>query len=256
MADLVNVAPGQCRLEYDSATALKLVRKNGAYMPLKISGAWQAKLVPSTPVTLSNAGHSASTRYYIYAFDNAGVLTLEASTTGYVSDTDVGVMIKNGDPTRTLVGLAITNASSQFQVQGKGTLSWFERRRQINRLQTAAYFSGNSAAYTEVSSTLRVEVCCWADEHALGWYNTSGGANSGADQWLAIYLNGSTLRAEQYMGTAATVFGRTGLHCSTPGTELAGQYLTLMRMESATQFIVGNQTSNKMDTVAEVCVMG
>jgi len=195
MADLVNVAPGQCRLNFTNSTTLTLSRYNGAYLPLKISGTWQAKLIPSGGVTLANTGLVAATKYNIYAFDSAGTLTLEASTTAHAVDADTGLKIKNGDACRTLVGLAFLGAGSPgtFQAQGLGTLSWFNRNRQVSRIDTALYASGNSASYVEVSSTVRVHFVSWADDIPLAWINTSGGVNAGADQWLALYLDGTTV---------------------------------------------------------------
>jgi len=259
MADLVDLAVAQCRLDFVTTTQLKLSRLDGYSMPLKIGGVWSAKTIPSGGATVSNSGLAANTKHYVYAFDSAGTLTLEVVTTAYAIDSATGIKVKNGDDTRTLVGLAVTGAGSPgvFKAQGLGTLSYHNRRRQISRIDTAAYFSGNNASYTEVDSSLRVTFVNWADDTPICWYNTSGGVNAGADQWLAIYLDGSTFKVEQYGGTGGTVFMRTGLHASLTGvTDEASHFVTLMRKESATQFIGGNQTTNKMNTVAEVCVWG
>ena len=259
MADLVNVAPGQCRLDFTNSTTLTLSRFRGAYLPLKISGTWQAKLIPSGGVTLSNSGLVAATKYNIYAFDNAGTLTLEASTPAHAIDVDTGVEIKSGDASRTLVGMAYMGAGSPgtFKAQGAGTLSWFNRRRTVVVHSAADYFSGNSASYVEVDSSMRMLFVNWADDLPFALFNTTGGVNAGADQWLAIYIDGTTLLCEQYSGTSGTVFGRTGLSAYINSiTDETNHYVTLMRKESATQFVGGNQFVNKMTTVGQVCVMG
>jgi hypothetical protein len=127
MSDLVNSAPGQCRLQVDSTSQVSLQRFAGGYLPLKIGGNWEAKLIPSTGPTLANTGLTAATLYYLYAYDNSGTLTLEASTTGHVTDSDTGVEVKSGDVSRTLVGAALMGAGTPgtFQAIGVGTLSWF-----------------------------------------------------------------------------------------------------------------------------------
>lgn len=249
MADLVNAAPGQCRLEYDSATALKLVRKDGAYLPLKISGTWQAKLIPSTPPTLSTAGVANSTRYYIYAFDNAGTLTLERDTTGYVSDTDVGVMVKSGDPTRTLVGLALTNASGQWQVQGLGTLSWFNRRRQRVENKSTGYGSvaGSFPAGAEVNSAFRQHYVAWADCRALAYINGSMGPLDASSNVVALARD-TTVLEQQYHGTGGANFSPCGLVSSIAGDE-QDHYITVFAGSTTTVYVNGNQTANQGTTL-------
>lgn len=259
MADLVNVAPGQCRLNFVSTTQLALSRFQGAYMPMKIGGVWEAKLIPASPVTLANTGLTAATKYNIYSFDNAGTLTLEASTTAHTPDTDTGVEIKTGDASRTLVGMAYMGAGTPgvFLAQGIGTLSWFNRRRTVSAISFSTQSSLNNASYTESATGFRVPFVNWADDLPSAQYNTSGGVNSGADQWLALYVDGTTLLCEQYGGTAGTVFMRTGLAAYvTTVTDETQHYVTLMQKESGAQFVNGNQTTSKMATVAQVCVMG
>ena len=260
MSDLVNVAPGQCRLDFTNTTTLTLSRYQGAYLPLKISGNWEAKLIPSGGVTLANTGLTAATKYNIYAYDNAGTLTLEASTTAHAVDSDTGVRIKNGDASRTLVGLAYMGAGTPgvFLAQGIGTLSWFNRRRTVSGITRSTLDSSNNAAYTEVNSAYRCLFVNWSDDLPHAVYDTSGGVNAGADQWMALGLDGAgTVLCEQYGGTSATVFMRTGLAVYvTTVTDETQHYVTLIKKESATQFVNGNQTVTKMTTVGQVCVMG
>lgn len=258
MPDIVNIFPAQCRLDFASTTALILTRYNGAFIPLYVGGVLQAKQIPYAGVQLSNAGVANSTRYYIYAYDNAGSLALEYSTTSYVKDATYGFPVKGSDLNRTLVGIAVTTSGGLWQAQGLGTISWYNRNRQVARISNATYTSHNSASYVEVDTALRVHFVAWADDIPQVWCNTTGGANSGADQWLALYLDGTTFLCEEYEGTAGTVFGRTGLVTSLKGQTFAeaDHYVTLMQKESTTQFIGGNQLANKMNTVIEVCVMG
>ncbi|MBI3126704.1 MAG: hypothetical protein HYZ11_03770 [Candidatus Tectomicrobia bacterium] len=63
--------------------------------------------------TISNAGLAANTAYYAYAYDNSGVVALELSAAAPDLTTNK-LPIKTGDVTRTLVGMARTDASVQF----------------------------------------------------------------------------------------------------------------------------------------------
>lgn len=122
------VAGTQCRLNFVSATEVRLDRFKGSY--LWING--RNEQIPSAGVSLSNSGLSASTAYYIYAFMGGGGITLEASTTApLVLGTD-GTSIKGADATRALVGRVVANASSQFVSSfsdGWPVVSWHNPRR-------------------------------------------------------------------------------------------------------------------------------
>ncbi len=257
---LVNVVlQGQCRLDFVSTTVLRLSRFQGKWISVKVGSDWLAHEIPAAGVDLANTGLTAATKYNIYAFDDSGTLTLEASTTAHAVDADTGIAIKSGDATRTLVGLAYMGAGTPgvFLAQGIGTLSWFNRRRTISEISHATHYGVGNAGYTEVNSAFRIPFVNWSDDKPHAIYNTAGGVNAGADQWMALYLDGTTFMCEQYGGTAATVFMRTclGLYVL-DATDETQHYVTLMTKESGTQFINGNQTTSKMSTEAQVCVMG
>lgn len=194
MADLVNVAPGQCRLTVDSTTQLSLQRFKGSYIPLKIAGEWEAKLIPASAPTLANTGLTTATLYYVYAFDNAGTLELEASTTAHATDSDTGVEIKSGDASRTLVGKVFLDAGTPGtfvnSITKRWCLNWFNRRG-LDMLgvftTTRTLTIGNP--YGEVNAEIRIQFLTWADEGVLvsasGAYATAGGGNS-SDVGLGI----------------------------------------------------------------------
>lgn len=181
--DLMLPAHGQCRLTYDSATSLKLSPHNGRN--LNINGA--VEKIPSAGVTVSNSGLSASTLYYVYAYMNAGTMALELSATGHSQHTN-GVEIKTGDSTRTLVGMARTNGSSQFVDDATNVcvLSYFNRRRKLGKSKFTANRSlaPATSVFTEVHTEIRVNFLTWADEPVRqaicgGWYMTGIGIASG-----------------------------------------------------------------------------
>lgn len=152
---------GQCRLSVTSTTALKLAPFNGN--KLIINGVSQT--IPSAGVTLSNSGLSATTVYYVYAYMNAGTMTLEAVTTAHATGTN-GVEIKSGDATRTLVGMIRTGASSQFldTAAARFCLNWFNRRKIVGAVAATPGYTFTNTTLAEINAALRVEFLCWADD--------------------------------------------------------------------------------------------
>lgn len=97
-------------LTYVDTTHLKLSPKNGGL--IFINGLlW---MIPSAGVTVDTTGLSTSTFYYVYAKITSNAIALELSATAHATDSTYGHRIKSGDGTRTLVGWAYTNGSTQF----------------------------------------------------------------------------------------------------------------------------------------------
>lgn len=183
VTDLLLAAHGQCRLAFVSATQLKLSPFNG--QNLNVGGLVQK--IPSAGVTVSNSGLSANTVYYVYAYMSSGTMTLELSATGHTPGTTAGltgIETKTGDTSRTLVGMCVTNGSSQFQ-DGSGVigvLSYFNRRRRTANRYFTANQSTSSTTATELASEIRVTFINWSDEQASAranggvWASTAGPA--------------------------------------------------------------------------------
>lgn len=254
--DKNNACVGQCRLDFVDGTTLRLSRKDGAYLPLKIT-TWQAKLIPAVGVDLSNAGADPDTNYYIYAFDSAGTLTLEYSVDAYEIDADVGIMIRMATPSRTLVGFARTDGAGEWQVQGLGTLSWFNRKAVRVQNQNTGYGSvaGDFPAGSEVDSDFRQHFVSWADDRPLAFINTSAGSNGAANNMVAMAHDTAVIE-EQYCGSGTAYFGQTGIVASVPGDE-TDHYITIFAGSSTTIYINGNQTANQgMTQTVAVVVQG
>lgn len=178
----------QCRLDYVSATSIKLSRFDGQYVPVKVGANWEIRSIPSAGITAANTGIfidgvgasnlAANTIYYVYLFDNAGVLTLDYSVTAYAADATTGVMTKSAVSTRTLVGMVRTNASSQFIASE--VLSWFNKRTKvIGPTFMNVDTSTASTAWVEFNTTIRNPFISWANEMAKAVlsgtsYNTLG----------------------------------------------------------------------------------
>jgi hypothetical protein len=158
---------GQCYFSVTSSTVCTLMPQNG--VGLIINGSTQA--IPSAGITLSSTGLAATTLYYVYAFMNSGVMTLEASTTTHVAASN-GVQIKSGDATRTLVGMVYCFTAATFPTTANqiGALSFFNRKRRQSVFQQTTgggVASWTSAAFTDVYPTANISFLTWADEAPL-----------------------------------------------------------------------------------------
>lgn len=176
---------GECRLSVGTPTSLVLGRKNGRW--LIING--NSMSIPAAGVTVTNAGLSANTFYYVYAFMSGATMTLELSVTGHSTHTD-GVEIKNGDPTRTLVGAAYTNASTQF-VRGQsfiGVLTWFNRQT-LALAQSATTTPFTTGVISEITATDRISFINWADDGISVSVNGTMSLSAIATVSFNIYVN-------------------------------------------------------------------
>lgn len=124
------------------------------------------EVVPSAGVTLAATGLTIDTDHLIYVFMNGATMTLEASTTGHVTNSATGVEIKSGDSTRTLVGMArpITGPVWVDTPAQRFVISWFNRRTITARQFIVGPISITSTTKIEISTTIRAEFLTWADE--------------------------------------------------------------------------------------------
>ncbi|MDT6962897.1 hypothetical protein QTN24_15460 [Cupriavidus sp. SZY C1] len=186
----VRLQHGQCRLSVVSGTQLKLSPYNGN--GLIINGLPQQ--VPGVGVSVSNAGLAAGTLYYAYSYMNAGVMALELSSTGHSTGT-AGVEQKTGDPTRTLVGMVRTNASSQFvdSATQRFCLNWFNRRSIAATNTFNVNRSTTSTTPVELSPTERAEFLNWGDESTYVTFLASASQNTTSGSFSSsVGLDGIT----------------------------------------------------------------
>ena len=168
LSALATSIPAQCRLQVDSTTQISLQRYQGSQIAIKTGSTWGVMVIPSSGPTLANTGLTAATKYYIYAFNNSGTLALEASTTGHATDSDVGVEIKSGDATRTLVGMVFMDAGTPGTFVSSAVkrwcINWFNRSG-LDMVNTySADRSSSSTSFAELNSEIRLQFLTWADE--------------------------------------------------------------------------------------------
>lgn len=199
---------------------------------LIINGVPQA--IPSAGVTISNASLAASTVYYVYAYMNSGVMTLELSTTTYAVGT-TGIVQKNGDATRTLVGMIRTTSGSQFADSTSQIfcLNWFNRRSKRGVVQTLSdqAFTNNSMA--EVSASMRIEFLVWNNSVDAVPSNDAGliiangtlaNNTSGGQTTFQVYVDGAVFSNQQNASISGTTMNRVPFSCDTGITGLAEGY--------------------------------
>lgn len=150
---------GQCRFNYTNTTTLTLVPYNGNR--LVIDGV--SRVIPAAGVTITNSSWVAGAHRYVYAYWTGSAIALEASTTPYETNTTTGVVVKIGDPTRTLVGSAVAIAGNVFAYSNVtcSVLSYFNRRR--IRLFNSSFATVSSLSWVNVSNTY-LNFITWADE--------------------------------------------------------------------------------------------
>jgi hypothetical protein len=164
------------RLEWVNSTTLSFKPFKGDL--IKING--QIYNIPSagiaglgvTGVFLNGAAGqnlAATSLYYVYVFDNAGVLTADYSLTGHGASTtagNVGTEVKSADDTRTLIGMVFTGGTPVFSsiVSNRSVLSWFNRRRVAFSGASTSGATSTATSIAEITVTSRVAFLTWGNE--------------------------------------------------------------------------------------------
>lgn len=241
---------GQCRLARTNATTLTLSPYNGQW--IKIAGVNYA--LGSSGITLSNTGLTASTLYYIYVYNNSGTLTLEASATAYAVDTtagNVGVYTKNGDTSRTLVGMIRTEGSTPGQFVDSATQrftrSWFNDPGIAGTNVFTAARATTSASYVEVNSEIRTEFVAWSGEIISASVNGTWEAG-GVRNLASIGFDGATAE-ETYVSSDSASDLPFSLALEKTGLSEGYHYATLLAMNTggaSCNFVMqGNQAGER-----------
>lgn len=173
---------GQCELVRTSSSLLTLNRNRGGR--LFINGVLE--LIPATAPTLDVSGATPDTLYFIYAYMNTGVMTLERSTTAPTADTTYGHQIKTGDTTRTLVGMARPATGPVWQDSAALRLvrSWFNSPTITASNAFTAQRARTNTSWGEIDSEIRIGFLIWSHEAVHASVNGYM-FNSGAAQTLA-----------------------------------------------------------------------
>ncbi|MFJ4349478.1 hypothetical protein ACIPZ5_01105 [Pseudomonas sp. NPDC089428] len=212
---------GQCRLVAISATTIRLTPYDGNNLMINAV----TRQIPSAGVSLSNSGMSANTLYYIYAYWTGSAIALEFSATGHSTGTN-GVEIKTGDPSRTLVGMVYTSATSQFSDGPTARLvaSWFNRRSVGAGLSTGGTLTFTATVSTEISTGVRINFLNWGGE-AVDIKLTGQYTNSTSTQSVAVQSYVDSAPYGNLCGSYVVSGGAGAAYASTSSLKPDGSYL-------------------------------
>jgi hypothetical protein len=241
----------QCgRLGYVSTTSIRLNPQDGATIWIYTAAAgWTRRAIPSAGISAANtstyvngtAGQSlaASTTYYVYLFDNAGVLTVDFSTSAPAVDATSGLKIKTGDATRLLIGMVRTDGSTPGLFQTPGlVLSWYKRLPiAIEGPALSSNPTTTSASAVELQVGARMLFLAWGEDDISASFNGCG-SHSSANQTFTtkITLDGtSTAFCAPNVVRPAVANYKCNVSCS--GTKIATtdgyHYATITVLTSA-----------------------
>jgi hypothetical protein len=155
--------------------------------------------IPAAGVVYTASGLSVGAIYYVYAWMNAGVMTLELSLTTHVTSAtagNVGVEIKSGDDTRSLVGQVFTNAANgnwDDTPVRRLARSWFNDIGVVGSSAAANVITTTSTSFIEATTT-RGYLLAWQDEQ----YHASVSAQAFQSVvatllYIQVAVNGSNL---------------------------------------------------------------
>lgn len=216
---------GECRLT-KSGDNLLLAPLNGNRITINGS----VCTIPSAGVTLASTGLTPTSLYHIYVYMDGASLAMEASATVSATDAVTGVRIKSGDPTRTLVGMAIPTTGPAWvdDINRRYVVSWFNRRSINCRAGLASNTSNSGTAANELSTGLRINFLLWPDEAASFTFDGFA-SNSTLSAVTRTYLSldgalqdGVSVAANNVadqllpLSVSAVVSGSQGAHYITP----------------------------------------
>lgn len=173
-----------CKLTKNGSN-LQLDRRDGQH--LWING--KNESIPSAGVTLAPSGSTPGTTYYIYAYMNAGTMTLEYSATAPATDATYGHKIKTGDGTRTLVGMARPIAGPAWvdTATQRLVISYYNR----DLIRCSMSYSNATGSGTPVQMGTNSEFLTWGPNVIGGSTGTATNNTVGGIVVFDLYIDGS-----------------------------------------------------------------
>ena len=231
-------------LRYSSATAITFTPFGGN--ALKINGV--VYVIPDAGIAGGNNPAScfvngvaaqalaANTTYNVYAFNNAGTITMDFSAAAHATSTaagNSGVEIKAGDNTRSLIGQVRTSGTQFVNSATKRFVrSWFNRWAEtltFTNAFTADRTSANINTTTggEIHTEIRCEFLTWANETIHAFSNGYMGHPT-ANCAIAIGWDGAVSSKNHFNIVFGNAGGPAGAIDSKSGLSEGYHYATLM----------------------------
>ncbi|WP_342152307.1 hypothetical protein [Methylorubrum sp. SB2] len=188
----------QCRLEYISTTQIRLQQFGGNF--IWINGL--NRPIPFGGVNLANDGLAEATLYYVYAYMNGATMMMEGSTVNYVASAN-GIRVKNGDATRTLVGMIYMDTGGVFaNSSAKRYVRSYLNRPQF--LANGSFGSGSTSSTSTVDiAPFSFNLVAFADD-AVDIYYVGNIVNNGGNSVITLGVDGGSL------GSAQAITGGSG----------------------------------------------
>ena len=197
-----------CRLDYVNATTLAFKPTLGSvYYPAvanpvagrhvpfidEASGDVYYEDLPWEGITITNAGLAANRSRAVFVYDDGGELKLEFDDAGsWAFDTATGLPHKTNDKSRTLVGIARTDASSRFVLSNDVFIRSFWNKAEYTAQAKGVLATTLSTSWTSVATH---EILMWPGHDVIrqeaggqGWVNSRSTAGLlGLDLDLELY---------------------------------------------------------------------
>ena len=198
----MSMSGGYCTI---SGTTLTYAPATSPYVYLYVSSVWTSYLIGTGP-TCSVTGLSASTAYYVYAYQSGGTVAVECVTTG--TTTQNGILVKSGATDHLLLAYAYANASGVVTtyVQTASTQNlcnvYNKRRVVLIRNESAASWTYSSTSWHQANANTANQIVIVSDGtvgvdlHALGM----GTANGSVEVTLVgLGIGSTTVNSAQLM---------------------------------------------------------
>ncbi len=242
IVDLQSLRWGQCQLA-KSGSNLVLSPFNGNKLTINSV----ACEVPDAGVSLAPGSVPTGNLEYIYAYMNSTTMTLEFSATAPAVQAETGVKIKNGDATRTLVGMAYATAGPVWvdSAAQRYVRSWFNDPGISLLGSLSADRTTTSTSYQEVNSEIRTEFLIWSGEvlQVVGTGSLANDAN--AVTFTSVGIDGITAEdVAVKTNVGANVYSGFSLPLMKASLSEGYHYATLLgKCVSGTNTYIGNATA-------------
>lgn len=242
-------AGAACRLSY-SAGNLVLNQYRGSLAYIPGSG---IVTIPGGGATLAPSGLTASTKYNIYLYLNAGTPALMASTTAHATDAATGVEVMSGDNTKLFVGMEYATGATTWAGLCR---SWFNDPGFAVSVPFTAGAATASTSYVELNTAYRAAFLLFAGEIANGSATGTAANNAVANCNTSMGFDSAT--AEDTCNAAASATAGSGspvsVFVSKTGLSEGYHYMTVLGSVSSGTGTWGGSGTKGTRTVANVYI--
>lgn len=203
----------QCRLDYVSTSSIRLNRAGGKYITLlDAAGVPTPRAIPASGPALAPTGLTPGDRLNVFAYWTGSDVALEQVATAWVAHAGTGLEVKDGDPTRRLVGMleVATGPAYKYTDAEKMVLSRHNRKPVACVTALTGDNTPSVTTPTELVSMPRARWLAWAGDLAqvrIAGRLYSTVATGGGKTMVYASENGGSMTAQEGVssGTTATV---------------------------------------------------